>query len=241
MSAMEFNDACINLFMMASSCGSGQKGLPKSEIMSGTPLNEAIVSAIEIVNRLRKKTNIQVINTVFITDGDATTDGRYIHEVKPLFETTYIDHGKEDVFLRDSVTHIDYPLSNIKMDTTKAFLQIFRNRTKTNVIGFFISGGDKYSQKIAIATLYPERWSKGEFEQNKIEKELEENNFVLVPNMGYTEFYIIPGGRELRISLPGSPLTGIMGNGKMVMAMSAHGLKQRKQRICLNRFIKIIS
>jgi hypothetical protein len=236
MTASEFNDACVNLLMLSSSSG---VGLPEKYKMGVTPLNETIVAAIEMVDQLRKKTNIQIVNIVFITDGEATTDGRYIRN--EFGETSFIDYGKEDIILRDPVTHIDYTLNEIKMDTTKVFLQILRSRTKINTVGFFICGGDKAGQAATIATMCPERWAKGEFEQNKIEKELEENNYILGPNMGYTEFYIIPGGRSLCISYHGSPLTSLMGNGQMVTTMSQHGSKQRKQRIVLTRFIKLIS
>ena len=38
--------------------------------MGGTPLNEAVISAMKIVPEFQKKYKLQVVNTVFLTDGE---------------------------------------------------------------------------------------------------------------------------------------------------------------------------
>jgi hypothetical protein len=247
MPAQDFNAACVNLLMMASSIDEAQKvsifkritiGLPPNDRMGGTPLNETIITAIELIQPLRKK--YQVVNTIFITDGEATTDHRYVGNDDG--DTLPIDHFKETVFLKDSVTHMNYPLSPISMENTSQFLQILRSRTGVNAIGFFIAGGDKEEKAHAFEMLCPTRWETEEG-QEKLWSELEKNGFVLVPDQGYNEFYIIPGGKELRIYLPKNPLAHnvAMTNRQMVTTMTDHGIQQRKQRIVLTRFIKLIS
>jgi hypothetical protein len=247
MSASEFNEACVNLLMLASGATRGYStnrficnmpGLPKNDCMGGTPLNEAMTAASYIVDELRLKSNIQIVNVIFITDGEATTDGRYVRN--EFGDCSTIDYGKEDVFLRDTNTHIDYPLGNDGIENTRQFINILRNRTKVNVIGFFISGDKEDKIDETISKYCHTRWLKTE-EKEKLHKELIDNNFILVKDMGYSEFYLIPGGSKLRINLPRTQLNPMMSTHQMVTAMTQHGLEQRKQRVVLTRFIKLIS
>ncbi len=235
MSATDFNDACINLLMMASS---NQLSLPPTDLMGGTPLNETIVTAIEMVKPFCKK--YQKVNTIFITDGEATTDHYYVGNEEG--HVLPIDCNKNDIFLKDPITHIDYPISVSSMENTSQFLQIFRNRTGVNAIGFFISGDSEELKNHAFEILCPKRWI-DEDSQNKLRGEFNKNGFILADDMGYNEFYIIPGGKELKIHLPSSPFAPAMpmSNRQMVTAMTDHGLKQRKQRVVLTRFIRMIS
>jgi hypothetical protein len=226
MSASEFNDACVNLLMMASGSLESEQtlkndriymhSLPPNDCMGGTPLNETIVTAISIVNELQKKTN-GIVNTIFITDGEATTDGRYVQN--KLGECYFIDYGKEDVYLRDSVNHLDYQLTGSKLENTTQFLNILKNKTNINIVGFFVVNKPNKEEEI----------------------EIKKNGYILYTDRGYDEFYIIPGGRKLKIHLDKPDLNTPMTNNMMVTTMTEYGLQQKKQRVMLTRFIKLIS
>ena len=45
--------------------------------LGGTPLNEAIVSAFEFVPMFQKKNKVQIVNTIFLTDGQGSPLRRY--------------------------------------------------------------------------------------------------------------------------------------------------------------------
>jgi hypothetical protein len=237
MTPLEFNDACVNMFLMASGVNSGvssingknqMKGLPTNYCMGGTPLNETIITAIDLINSSRKES--QINNIIFITDGDATTHDRYC--IDELGNTNYIDYGKEDIYLRDQVTHMDYKLSGDTMYNTKQFLEILKNRTGINVVGFFICGSN---EKEIISNLC------GKSQTDQFEKELKEKNFVIVPDNGYTEFYLIKGGKELKIKLSKESINSSIGMKQLLTNLTEYGLEQRKQRVVLTRFIKLIA
>jgi hypothetical protein len=246
MSASEFNNACVNLLLLASGIKIGYSnmgsrnimpGVPEGDWMGGTPLNETIVTAIAIVDNIRKKSNA-IVNTIFITDGEGTTDGKYI--CNEFGETRGINYETETMYLRDIVTHIDYEFTEETMQHTKQFLNILKNRTGVNVVGFFISGNNKPKRAQDIQRLCFDRWQKGIPEQSKIYRELDDNGFILVADMGYTEMYIILGGKQLQIKLP-TTLKVPMSNAMMVTNMTEQGINQRKNRVVLTRFIKLIS
>lgn len=235
MTAMQFQDACVNLLLMASGISEGVKfnqgimypGLPSGYYMGGTTLHETIVSVMEMISKMTE----QIVNVIFITDGEATTDHRYV--ISEFGECSEMKYSEEEYILRDLKTRIDYSLNENSFDTTKQFLEILKSRAGVNIIGFFIAQSDKIETE--LNKLCPDK------DFGSLEKEFTLNNFVLIPDKGYDEFYLIQGGKHLRITLPQAPLAGTIGNSQMVTAMTERGTEQRKQRIVLTRFIKMIS
>ena len=43
--------------------------IPNNLQLGGTPLGECIISAINMVPAFQKKNNVQIVNTIFLTDG----------------------------------------------------------------------------------------------------------------------------------------------------------------------------
>lgn len=247
MTAKEFNDACVNMLMLASGAARGIDPLRAGQFMEhvadcdqmyATPLNEAIVCASELIDRARRKTGAQVVNAVFLTDGDSTTNGSYINN---LGTCSRFDPITNDVYLRDHVTKMEYKLSGNNAHDTAQFLAILRDRAGVNVIGFYITG-DAGAQNAALQKFCPSRWALGALEQLAMRASLDTNYFVPTKEAGYTEFYILPGGNILRINTSqGRSLPGLQTNSQMVTIMTENGLRQRKQRVLLTRFIKLIS
>ena len=72
MNKQEFAAAIPNCFALARSQTYGNKGIPTCDRnfgLGGTPLNEAILAAIQIVPKFKDENNVQIVNTVFLTDG----------------------------------------------------------------------------------------------------------------------------------------------------------------------------
>ena len=52
--------------------------IPGQYCLGGTPLNAAIVASHELVRRFKRDHNVQIVNTVFLTDGDSSQAGYYL-------------------------------------------------------------------------------------------------------------------------------------------------------------------
>ena len=51
---------------------------PRNLYLGGTPLNDAIIAMMELVPKFKKKTGVQKVNTIFLTDGASNKlDGIY--------------------------------------------------------------------------------------------------------------------------------------------------------------------
>lgn len=99
--------------------------------MSSTPLDESIACAMKIVPEFRTRNRVQIVNTVFLTDGATTGSwgGCGNHH----------DSTMSDSALRHSdfltIGHKNYAASP---SSTSAMLRALRDQCDTRVIGFFL-------------------------------------------------------------------------------------------------------
>jgi len=91
-----------------------------------TPLNECIVAAVQIVPNFQRRNDVQVINTVFLTDGEG--HGMGLHRCASW-------RVPSNNFLRDKKTRALYPVEQGSVGETKALLDMLRDRTGATIIG----------------------------------------------------------------------------------------------------------
>lgn len=109
--------------------------------LNGTPLNECITAATKIVNEFRRANNIQVVNSIFLTDGEG---GRCF----------YADHRREVHIITKNKTYNvkDFTTEREKKDcygpdSTKVLLRIHAKETGANVIGFYLYNSSTVSDR----------------------------------------------------------------------------------------------
>ena len=104
--------------------------------LGGTPLTESIVAAAKVVNEFRAKYRLQVVNTIFLTDGE----GNYSQRVHGNPDNNY-----GEMVLHDRKTKRFYkPTSKGGYATTfQAWLDWFYDRTGMRIINFYIYGSSK--------------------------------------------------------------------------------------------------
>ena len=78
------------------------------EPMGNTPLNGAIVVATDLVNQFRARNKVQVVNTIFLTDGDSDMILGIHGEVKTFTPTPLPEHIKSRKYAV-SYTHLTLP------------------------------------------------------------------------------------------------------------------------------------
>ena len=140
------------LWMHASNNHSGRMEMgypyssPENLYLGGTPLNDTIIAMMELVPKFKKKTGVQKVNTIFLTDGashglSGVYDYKFNKEenthtkVITRFPYSYRDTAK--IILTDPVMNKTYEIENMTND----LLRILKNRVpEMNVVGFFIAG-----------------------------------------------------------------------------------------------------
>ena len=163
-------NALENLMFVARNSTAGI--LPGYLHLGGTPLDEAVISAIPVVNEFRKSTKAQIVNTIFLTDGASGS--------APFTNHDY----KQSITVRAASGH-SYTSQN-GQDSTSFLRSIFRSETKSSLTGFFLVqapyfGGASYS------------WFSSNKERDAAFKQFEEHKFCTVTDKryGYDNYFIL--------------------------------------------------
>lgn len=125
MTSREFNDALKYFYYVGYGITNGSIDVPENYYQSNTPLDSTILCAMKIVPQFREKNKVQIVNTVFLTDGESG-----LH----YFYSSYRDRS----FVRTPFNTKEYSL-NEHASATDEMLEIFKDVTQTNAIGFFIT------------------------------------------------------------------------------------------------------
>ncbi len=135
---------------------------PPYEGFSGTPLNDAIIHAQKISEIFRKENGLQIVNCIFLTDGDSNSSGYY--QDKEGRTQSAIGYGKNYI-VTDPKSKIQYQ----HCTRTETLLKMLAETQDVNVIGFYISDY--------------------QYQQYRASKK---DRFALVKQKGYDSYFIIP-------------------------------------------------
>lgn len=194
MNTVEYKQACINMTCLKLSfafrelrertkTAADYVAPPRLDGLNGTPLNDAIVIARHIVPKFQKETKVQIVNTIFLTDGSSNSNTTYFTGEKVEFYHAYSNHK---TFLRDTLTKKLYETTNSREGLTSALLRSLRDVTASNVIGFFIASRSEAKRKISDHCPFAERDAKRGF--------FTKNHYVQIDSAGYNPYFVINSG-----------------------------------------------
>lgn len=200
-------------------------------MLGGTPLNEAIITAMSIVPQFQKNNNVQIVNTIFLTDGQGQNKQHRYEADTACFHDPRYDRNSESVIV-DPVTKKHY---NSRV-TDKILLEILKDRTGTTLAGFFISTSNKKS-------FSTDCWHMNvPYDQiSRLWDSMKANGFCVVETNGYDEYYIL-ASKNLRIENNG--LAGIksdMTKGKMKNAFIKAQQGKIANKKMLSKFAELVA
>jgi hypothetical protein len=246
-----FQDACVNLFALMPNGnfvgnGYGRTHGPTADNLIGcTPLDEAIITSIDLIKEFKQKTHAEIVNAIFLTDGGANTvsayydqSGRqtsmggygsynygYGYRNNPSANTKYL--------IDDRQTHKVYSFTI--GDMTPTMVKILRDRNNIHAVCFYIDGSYNAFFTTEIDSV----------REAALQKEFTENGFVISTEWGFDEVYITKRNdwrlndsklKPQKIEV-GSP-DYIKEAGNLFVK---NGLNMMKQRLLLDRFVKMIA
>ena len=232
MNVAEFNEAMLNLYIIG--CG----GSIRSDLMGSTPLNECIGIADLVINRFKAKSKVQVVNTIFLTDGEG--DGIYnIHKL-PL-------SGKTRKFiLQDEITKKSYDIKSSSgsyndmhpyadRNMTTLLLKVLKDRTGCNLLGFYINSD-------GFDSVYRRYYGYGTGEQyTNFRNQFKNEGWFPVSTAGYDEYYIL-NPKMFDVSKGKFDVTSDkMTKNKMAKEFIKFAEKKLVSRVLLSRFVKRIA
>jgi len=228
---------------------------PKKLTLGGTPFNHAIVAAMELLPKYKKKTGVEKLNAVFLTDGAShKISNKYIvdGDIDTQSETKAFDSYSNDkiMVITDPVTNttiteeeVINKISRYSYDSssqTTMLLQLLKKRVPdTSILGFYVAGSGKagYVKKEIIMKEMNCSWE----EASEYYKEINKNKVLVSKQKGYDEYYILPGGAKLDIE--SGDLNVEVGASKANLKRAFVKASKGKvtSRILLNKFIQRVA
>lgn len=237
MSASEFTFAGSALVQLCE-----PRGYRPSEFqMGGTPLTEAIVSAMKIVPEFQKQYKLQIVNTVFLTDGE----GHSLREVMYTNDRGYKNTGTGDYtsdyralkkfVIRDPKNKneivVDHPQGR---PLTAAYIQMLKKRTGSNIVGFYVLSGRELGRE--LYHFLPQS-----VDHDKYKAQFRKNKSMVVTSAGYDEYYLLRAEGLDTDDDVGFEVKENATTRGLVSAFSKYAGNRLNNRVVLNRFVGMIS
>jgi hypothetical protein len=254
MSKKQFNDCLWNMVcLMKSYEPFNYIGRPRSETLSSTPLNEAIIAVADVMVEFKKKHGLDITNLVIVQDGDSDrTESFYDHNLN----YNSFDNRNANVVIQDKSTHFQKKLEfsfvyEQRQLVTQALLEWFTHKTGSKVIGFFVAPQSKLKSNLRKKFVFDDRVSFKEKEIkdhaastnliNKIYATLKAQNFIVSSNPGYSKFFFVLGGQDLRSDDVEIEVDGTMTANKLKNAFMKMYKKRNVSRVMVSKFVEDIS
>lgn len=128
------------------------ESLDNKYYLNGTPLNAAVASMVSVVPQFKAKTGVQIVNTVILTDGDATDSVYYRYDAEGNRRSLYGSDAVEG-YGRDfrKVNFTGNRAVETFSGSTDSLVRFLRVEADCNVIGFRIDGGRALSSSVSDA------------------------------------------------------------------------------------------
>lgn len=197
--------------------------------MDSTPLNQTILCADQLVNDFRVKNKVQIVNTIFLTDGASDYSG--------LNSTGYQwKKGGNKYIVRDNVTKKTYWTdNNYHYSATSVYLRILKDRTDCNLIGFFLYESANLNRLSSSGII-----DDSVVNNPEIQKSWKENDYVGVDSAGYDQYYIIRTRRNKNVN-DDLQVNSSMTKGAIARTFMKFSERKTINRVMLSKFMQQVA
>lgn len=215
--------------------------LPHQFFLGGTPLDDAIMAGIQIHKEFQKSNRLDIVNTVFLTDGDS-------HPIECRVASAYKEGkindniavwylaGKNNIIkFIDPVTKKTYRLQE-RNGYTKALLEMFQDHTGSNAIGYRIMGMNKRNIMSDLNGFGLSYSQVGE-----LHEKLKKDKFCTIPNAGYAKFFAVSGGKNLEVANTSIEVADDAKVGQIRTAFKKANANRKTSRVLLSQFIELVA
>lgn len=233
MSVKEFNQALINICVIANSFFRGyqQYPIPAEDSLGYTPLNGAILASEHLIKDFQKKNNVQEVHSVWITDGEGNDMTQIWDMDKGIIGVKY----NKKLVVQDKKMKKNYQVGGRRLLSTELF-KLVKDRLGCNVIGFFLDG--QYGKKYPMSNYYYRGGFGLKNDFNAWNQKAKKDGYFIKTQEGYDEYYVI--GNAPQVKKVGE-IEEKMTTRKMATIFSAKTTQFRKSRVILSRFIDLIT
>jgi|LakMenEpi05May12_1017382.scaffolds.fasta_scaffold00024_18 hypothetical protein len=223
-----------------------ERQLPLELRLAGTPLNEALVLANYIIPEFKTAYRLDVVNTIFLTDGEANdTDMLVVIDEKNGEQRSYgrmisseynaSKHKGYNLIITDKETgKVGYAKPREHMTT--ALLRLLKERTGTNLVGYYISS---YTSRNGIKGFLG---TAGQPTENvdSIYTFMRKNKFYDLKDAGYDKYFLV-NNKDLIVENSELSVEKDSSKKDIMKAFITNQKKKLINRVLLNKFIAEIA
>jgi hypothetical protein len=173
--AKDFENHCKYLYLLASNPG----GYPQL-MLSGTPLNEALISLYKLIPQFKERHGVEKLNAIILTDGEAQCIPYIVN-----YDNNYGFNSITDrCVLRDRKLGTTYNIPGRWTGPTSALLKNLQDRfPEVNLLGIRILGGGELRRYLSNQNLKNDEIEKAmtQWKKNK--------SATVVGVQGYTKYF----------------------------------------------------
>ena len=246
MRANELHTAYINMTAIAGAYDrtyshyydSSYRTLPSKLSLGGTPLNASLLAINTFIPEFKAKNGVQIVNLIYLTDGESF-GGHSVWKRRDDSETERFG-SKNHVLLRDTVTKKEYEISDSyyirfsRGSVTNALVEALRDKHSCNVVNFYIIDiFKKYdASEFSTADIPP---------QVILSKFRKEGHIIAENYGGWSELYLIKGGRDLGVEESVLTVKEDAKRGEIKRAFSKFNKGKLKNRVLLSKFVDMVA
>ena len=239
--AKSLDESMKVIFMQVYAMGGYRVNAHEQYQLGGTPLAEAIMCTRQLVEQMKKVENVQKVNVVCLTDGEANPLSYVCEEDREGYFsnrfTRCLAHASACVFfLRDKKTGYTKKLSTHAYHTTKEIVAFFREITDYNWIGIRLCSKSDLGRTLR----YNEVDTRG-IDVDKVWKK--QRYFSISNQMGFSEQIYMPdrnigdSSDEIEVNSKGEVAT----KAELTRAFKKHMGSKTSNKTVLNKFIEQIA
>ena len=187
--------------------------------LGATPLNEAVLCAMKQVPEFQNANGIQIVSTVFLTDGEGSSILPY-------------NYGKTTV-LRDPKSRKTVQLDRGQYETDH-LISMLRETTGANAVGIRLHNAKN------VTAMFRYRTGVTEETLGEMNAAYKKNNFCSIPDTSYNESFVIQGNTEVTTDAMES-LDSDASMTRIRNAFIKGGNKKKSSRVIANRMVEIFS
>jgi len=221
--------------------------------LGGTPLTNCVLSSFSMAERFQKKYNVEVLTTIFLTDGGATDQIVYRDHSRDSEETG--KNGSSYVY-NDQIAIKDGPVVT-KLPSKESFsrydgvsihtmLEHYKRITGSTVINFHIVDGKKdafHRECFSAAWMDGEnspRWVTRDWEQTTWKEILKDKFTLVTPTFGYNARFLIKGNKDLDVGNE-ELIVKSAKKGDLLRGFRNFNKTKKSSRTFLNKIIELVA
>ena len=214
-------------------------GIPHYFDLGGTPLDATILASLELIPEFQKKNRVQIVNAVFLTDGESHTSCEVYRKNEQGFKTTtHFSSRGGHTFYVDPVTKKSYKTKRYNRgSSTEIFYKILKDRLGVNVLGFYLIGRKFTQMSRDIA------WSstKGPQIDEVLRTWRKDKSYICTDYQGYDKLYYIKDGTDLQVQDEGLTVKEDATKGQLTRAFKNFSKKKLTNRVVLKSFAEMVA